>query len=298
MITIIGKRLLVSAFFVFGIGISGAKIPEQRAIKMDANTAVERILKADKEFYKSFADVEVRDYTLLLDSALNSRNERVRDVLVGFLIHFKNAWSTTLLLKMGKDSSPSIRAGIASEILERAAPEHFKPLIEIIKWHYTLPEKDGENLPVAEWILAAGKAATSKDVDDLLGLAKKEKDPELQEAYQYALGKAGYVKETRRLEFVLKSGTPEQKNAALTEIQFINDKRWIPKVVPLLWEDEIAKQLQLGPATFYFKVCDIALITLLTLDPQRLPDRAEIRDYPFLKPQIEVARKEFERDRH
>jgi len=298
MNSIIRRGLLVSTLVVLTIGISSANASEQGAIKMDAKTAIEKINNADHKIINHLDEVEQIDYTTLLDSAMRSPNNKVREILPYFLGHFKADWSTLMLLKLGMDGSPKVRAVAAQEILERAAPEHFKPLIEIIKWHYTLPEKDGENLPVAEWILAAGKAATSKDVDDLLGLAKKEKDPELQEAYQYALGKAGYVKETRRLEFVLKSGTPEQKNAALTEIQFINDKSWILKVVPLLWEDEIAKQLQLGPAIFYFKVCDIALITLLTLDPQRLPDLAEIRDSPFSKPQIEAARKEFEKDRH
>lgn len=240
---------------------------------MDPNTIHDRISKADWSLTGELAAVPKGDYSGFAKLADHPRTE-VREILVRFCDHFKEDWSREILIRLLRDPYGSVRSIAASALSERARPEDAPRLTEELKRQYAGLKPDDRN--TEELAIALGNAGSPASVDPLLEARRLEKDPDRLLALDKALAKLGYEKEIRRMGLALERGSAEEIDRALSAVAYIGKPEWIGKVKPLLLDERVARHLELGPATFKVRVCDLAINTLRAIDPDaKVPDVPE-----------------------
>lgn len=246
---------------------------------MDPKVLRDRISKADHSIFQDMKAIPDEDYSQLSDLAA-SKNPEVREVLVRFALSYQKEWSKKILFTLIRAPETSVRSMAAAGLKERAKPADGKPLLKELELQ--LAQKPVAELAKLELSLAIGNSGDKETMEPLLGIRKLENDPEIGEAMDMALAKLGYVKELRRMEGVLDHGTPVQIKQALAEIEYIGSPEWTAKVVPLLADDRVAEVKSLGPVSFRFKVCDLAINTLILIDPKkRMPFPRRDSDSPY-----------------
>ncbi len=259
---------------------------------MDVKMIQERINKADQTILNDLAAIPDSDYSSL-KTIVQSTNQTSREILLRFCMHYASPWSKEILFQLIRDKNSSIRAMAAEEVRGRSRKGDAKRLFLDLEFQYS--QKDNESSVANELVLAIGNTKEIEAVEPLMILRKKEKDPETLEAYDRALAKLGFQKETRKIDFALKHGAPKDKSKALKALQYINDVVWIPKIVPLLLNEMATHHTSMGPENFTLRVCDEALETLAMIDPEKkIPfEVTPPEGTPFSKEQMNTVRKAY-----
>ncbi len=253
---------------------------------MDQNSIKARIDKADRSLMKELDPNKAGDYSFL--TTYQSGSTKSRELVLEISDRLQTDWSRELLFKGLKDKDAALQYRSSEMLLEHGKPSDAKRLYSELELRYPSTANDETNVNL---LLALGNTGDSGMVEPLLTLRKKEKALETLEAYDKALAKLGFIKETRKLTFALEHGSPADKAKALTTLRYIHKPDWIPKVIPLLTNKLVARHTSMGPATFSIRVCDEAIATLGIIDPEKkIPfEVSDIFGNPFSSEELHQA---------
>jgi hypothetical protein len=279
---------MILAFALFD-EVNCSKVRESNSGKMD-DKKIEALLAAGDYALSSILDSVPRKEYPFIRKYIHASNADVRDLAGLLLIHVSQPWVFPYYLELLKDPVPSIASLAADGIYRLSLPEKKDVILQEIERISALDSGDSRRLLAHNLILAAGNTCGIGDVDRLLILSKKEPSPKLQVEYQKALAKIGYQKSIREIEFQIANSDGFGKVGAIRKVEYINQASWMPKIVPLLLDEEIGATAQRGPATFRWRVCDKAIDVLRILDPEKRINFPKTEYTGYTREQVRNAR--------
>lgn len=258
---------------------------------MDQKMLRERIEKADWSLLKEVDSISDSEAAYL--STLNPASAESRELMVALAQDSNAKWGREMLFGMIKSKDEATRFQAGEALLDKVSPDDAKKPLDALR--ADRPHSGGDDEFTMHLVQATGNTGDGSAIEPLMVLQKKEKRPEASHAYHQALAKLKFPKETRKLDFAREHGSAGEKAIALRDLRYINQAEWLPKTIPLLMDEMVARHTSKGPATFRIRVCDEAIATLGTIDPaKKIPfEVSDIFGYPFSDDQLAQARRAY-----
>jgi hypothetical protein len=220
----------------------------------DLNVEMESVPRKEYPFVKKY---------------IRSPNPQVRDLVVLLLHHVRQPWVFPYLIELLHDTVSTI-PGTAAEGIYLLNPKDKKDvLLQEVTRICTSHASDERRIIASRLILTLGNIGGKGDIEPLLALSINEKMPEIQLEFQKALAKFGYQKSIREIEFELTHANGFGKVDALRKVEYLKDPSWVPKIKPMLLDEEVGSTTEMGNITIRWNVCDRAVDVLRKIDPEK-----------------------------
>jgi HEAT repeat protein len=217
----------------------------------------------------------------------------VRELAANILEHVNQPWTFPLLVELLKDAPNSTPSTAANAIYDLNMKDKKHEILGEVIRICAVDSSDSYRIVASKLILSIGNIGGKEDIDPLLTLERKEPWPELKAEFQKALAKLGYLKSVREIENELLHSDGRGKVAAMEKVKYLNDTAWIPKVVPMLLDEEEGSAGHIGPANFRWKVCEHAIDLLRIIDPEKRITFPEVRPMNYSHEQLTQARQAY-----
>jgi hypothetical protein len=270
------------------IGLTAMQMTLAKGINMEPNLLKQRIEKVDRSVLKEADSLQNTDLSYL--ASFSPAQLEGRKLLIEFAEKFKTDWSKEVLLRSIEDSDDGVRYQAAELLRDRVGLEDSKRLLSALA---AQSSRSPDELFSLEILFAIGNTLDKNAIEPLMTLQKREKHPEILEAYHMALAKLGFPKETRKIDFSLSHGDGKSKGKALKTIRYIHSPDWVQKVIPLLMDDDIARTFHVGNAHIPVRVHDEAITTLHEIDLQNRIPSYEDYEGPFSDEEVLECRRAY-----
>lgn len=235
------------------------------------------------------AKIEKREYSFPSKFIASSKLD-TRQMLLSFLKEMNQPWCCPYFKKALLDNAREVRVAAAEGILAlstAANPGDLYGCIESMKKH----NNESDAYVEAMLILSIGNWSENKDIGELRRRFSKDTRIEIQSAYEKVMVKLREPEFEKAVREQMSSVDRNAKQRAMEAIAYSRNKAWIPTVSPLLLDENEVYSFAMGRSkTQIIRVCDMAINTLMSIDPTlKVPfPRSDALPYPMN--QIEAVR--------
>lgn len=243
-----------------GIGMDDAIIE-----RMISNGEIELISR------ENLTKIVKKEYSFI-GKYIQSSDLDVRDVTVSFLDQIAQPWCYRWYIIALDDQVGQIRASAGKGILNLKKTGSIDQIFAAITAEHRLyPEHEVATPYLIKTIGNIGQQTDIKKLVQVVGAIKTDdlSMDDIQKALLAALTKLGDPDAIDSVDNSLLMGSSVEKMHALEIVEYTDDKKWVPKVVPLLEDISVAHSYEKGPVRIKKRVCDFALRALILIDHEK-----------------------------